>query len=218
MKSIRSVRIHATRLLVSALAAAALLLAPAAAQEAPVVDGSVGLYPGDIVRVQIWREPELSGEFQVDGHGIVTLPMIGEQRVTGLTLDEVRAQLTERFRVNIRNPTITVTPLRRVQVLGEVNRPGLYTLDPTVTLGGAIAMAMGANAQGDLRRIQIVRDGQTLLARVEADATLSDVDIRSGDQIFVGQKSWFVRHTPTLISTIVALPAAIATVVALLLR
>jgi protein involved in polysaccharide export with SLBB domain len=193
------------------IATTSLGVASVAAQEAESAR-DVGLHPGDLVRVAIWREPELSGEFIVDSRGVLTLPMIGEQQVTGLTLDEVQARLVERFRVNLRNPAIQITPLRRVEILGYVNRPGIYPVDPTISLSGAIAMAMGANPHGDLRRIRIVRGDQVLLARVSAEQTLAAVDIRSGDRIFVGEKSWFARNSPAVISAAVALPVTIATV------
>ena len=171
--------------------------------------GSVGVYPGDVVRVMIWREPDLGGEFAVDDRGVLTLPMIGEQSVAGLTVEELRAHLVDQYRVNLRNPSISVTPMRRVQILGEVNRPGQYNLEPTISLAGAIAMAMGANPQGDLNRIRIVRDGEVVVTRVSASETLTGVEIRSGDQIFVGQKSWFARNSVAAITAALMIPTAV---------
>lgn len=190
------------------LLALCLAAAPAGAQAGGELE-NVGLYPGDVVRVVIWREPDLGGEFTVDARGMLTLPMIGEQPVAGLTVEELRAELVERYRVNLRNPSIAITPMRRVQILGEVNRPGQYTLDPTTSLAGAIAMAMGANPQGDLNRIRIVRDGEVLAARVSAQETLTGVEIRSGDQIFVGQKSWLARNSVAAITAALMIPTAV---------
>src|SRR5690606_5535621 len=152
---------------------------------------SLTLKPGDIVRVEIWREEDLSGEFKINELGLVTLPLIGEKDVNGLTIQQLRDQLIAEYRVQLQNPSIIVTPLRQVHVLGEVNLPGMYAVDPTVTLAGAIALAGGASGQGDLRRIRIARDGAIIKNAVRAEQTLQRVDVRSGDQIFVDRRSWF---------------------------
>lgn len=167
-------------------------------------DAAVGLTPGDVLRVVIWREPDLSGEFIVDTDGVVTLPMIGVQRVTGIPLGQLRTRIMEQYRVNLRNPSISVTTLRRIQVLGQVNRPGLYNLDPTVTLSGAIATASGASPLGDLRRIRLVRNGKTFAARVGGNETLNTLDVRSGDQIYVGERSWIDRNSAFLVGALIS--------------
>jgi polysaccharide export outer membrane protein len=117
----------------------------------------VTLQPGDLVRAQIWREGDLSGDFLVDQNGIVTLPLFGEQRVTGIPIGELRTVLLQQYRVELRNPSINITPLRRVNELGEVTNPGLYPVDPTVSLVEVVAQAGGATELGDIRRIRIVR-------------------------------------------------------------
>jgi len=172
-------------------------------------DAAVGLTPGDVLRVVIWREPDLSGEFIVDPDGVVTLPMIGVQRVTGIPLGQLRTRIMAQYRVNLRNPSISVTTLRRIQVLGQVNRPGLYNLDPTVTLSGAIATASGASPLGDLRRIRLVRDGKTFAARVGGNETLNTLDVRSGDQIYVGERSWLDRNSAVLVGALLSTASAI---------
>ncbi|HYW06470.1 MAG TPA: polysaccharide biosynthesis/export family protein [Longimicrobium sp.] len=187
---------------------------PASAQTSAPASQVVSLGPGDVVKLVIWREEDLSGEFTVDANGVVTLPKIGEQRVAGIPVDQLRAQLVERFRAFLRNPSIVVIPLRRVQVLGEVRKPGLYTVDPTVTLAGAVALAEGATPDGDLGSIRIVRDGQLVTGRVTPGSTLSGVDIRSGDQIFVGKRSWISRNSPVLFG---ALLSVLTTAVAVIL-
>ncbi|HEY0021083.1 MAG TPA: polysaccharide biosynthesis/export family protein [Longimicrobium sp.] len=188
-------------LLVSALAA------PAAAQS--------GLLAGDVVRVAIWREEELSGEFPVGLDGNATFPLLGTRHVVGIPLDSLQAQLQDAYRVYLRNPAITVTPLRRVQVLGEVAKPGLYTVDATVSVAGAVATAGGATPAGDLRRIRLVRDGHVYSQRVSPETALSAADIRSGDQIFVGTRNWLERNGTLLVSVLLS---ATGIIVSLLTR
>ena len=173
------------------------------------------LLPGDILQIAIWREEELSGEFLVDERGIVTIPLIGERQVTEIPLAEVRDRLLEEYRVQLRNPSIVITPQRRVYVLGEVNKPGAYSVDPTVSLAGVVALAEGATPAGDLSRIRIVRNGTIVTGRLEPDASLVAADIRSGDQIFVARRGWIERNSTFLVSVMLSVPGIIASILAL---
>lgn len=158
----------------------------------------VTLAPGDMLRITVWREPDMSGDFLVDELGIVTLPLLGKINVREIPLANLRDTLIAAYSVQLRNPTITVTPLRRVFVLGEVAKPGLYPADPTVTLAGVIALAGGATPGGDLRRIRVVRDGSVIASRVTAGSTLGMTDIRSNDQVFVDRRGWLDRNSTLL--------------------
>lgn len=166
--------------------------------------GQLALRPGDLVRITIWREEDLSGEFPVGSDGTVVLPLLGERRVTDVSLTRLRESLLQDYRQQLRNPAIEITALRRINVLGEVNKPGLYEVDPTITLAGAIALAEGATSSGDLERIRVVRDGEVIRQRVGPGSTLQAIDIRSGDQIFVGQRSWFNRNSTFVVSLLLS--------------
>jgi protein involved in polysaccharide export with SLBB domain len=170
-----------------------------------------GLLAGDLLRVEIWREGDLSGEFLVDQNGDVILPLLGERHVTGMPIQELRASLLTEYRRELRNPSITITPLRRIYVLGEVNRPGLLSVDPTVSLAGVIALAGGANANGDLRRITVIRSGETVRENVTATRMLAQLDVRSGDQILVGRRSWFDRNSTFLVSAVLSVTSIVIT-------
>jgi protein involved in polysaccharide export with SLBB domain len=201
----------------SALARFALLLslvlAPAAAAAQASDTAVVTLRPGDLVRVQIYRETDLNGEFLVDEDGVVVLPLVGPQVVTGLPMRELRDRLVAAYREHLRNPSINITPLRRVNVLGEVQRPGVYAVDPTVSVADAVSMAGGATAMGDLRRIRIIRGGETLRDRVGAAETLRAIDIHSGDQVLVDRRSWFERNSTFVVSTVLSVTSIIIALV-----
>jgi len=154
----------------------------------------LALSPGDVVRISIWREPDLSGEFLVDEDGVVTLPLLGKRSVLNVPLSRLRDTLIADYGVQLRNPSVTITPLRRIYVLGEVARPGLYTVDPTISLAGAVALAGGATASGDLDRLRVARNGKVVLDRVAAGSSLSAVNIRSEDQVFVDRRGWLDRN------------------------
>lgn len=183
---------------------AALVLVPRLSH-AQADTAAVTLNPGDLVRVQIWREEDLSGEFLVDESGMVTLPLIGEKRVAGIPIRRLRTELLEAYRVHLRNASINITPLRRINVLGEVARPGLYPVDPTVSLAGVVALAGGATSTGDIRKIRIVRDGTVLMERAGAAETLNTLELRSGDQIFVDRRGWFDRNSTFVVSALLSI-------------
>lgn len=179
---------------------------PGAARSVPVT-----LLPGDLLQVEIWREEDLSGEFLIDQNGSVVLPMLGERQVTRVPIDVLRESLLAEYRRELRNPSITITPLRRVYMLGEVNEPGLLTIDPTVSLGGAIALAGGTNEVGDLRRIQVARDGEIVRDGVSPTNVIAMLDVRSGDQIIVGRRSWLDRNSTFLVSAMLSVTSIVIT-------
>jgi protein involved in polysaccharide export with SLBB domain len=160
------------------------------------------LLPGDALQIRIWLEPDLSGEFVVDEEGVVTLPMLGRISAVDLSIAELRALLIDRYTKELRNPSITVTPVRRVYVLGEVNRPGMYGLDPTASLASAVALAGGANREGDLRKLTLIRENETFLSGVDPMADLLSTGTRSGDQIFVERRSWLERNQQFVTTTV----------------
>jgi protein involved in polysaccharide export with SLBB domain len=195
---------------------ALLLLAPAAAR-AQTAGDQVVLRPGDLLRVAIWREADLSGDFQVDESGAVTLPMLGVRPVANLPMSQVREGLMREYLQQLRNPSITLTPLRRINILGEVQRPGVYPVDPTVTILGAVALAGGANLEGDLERIALTRAGTNIAQRLSLSESLDRLDVRSGDQIVVQRRSWASRNSGTVVASLISLFTALTTTVIVVL-
>lgn len=199
------------KLLPGLLALLALSASHAAAQTTDAAEGA-RLQPGDVIRVQIWREADLSGTFLVDGRGVVTLPLLGEWNVTDIPLDSLRDVLTEAYRVHLRNPSINVVPLRKLLVLGAVREPGPYEVDPTETIIGAIAQAGGVDPSGSLERVNIVRAGDTVVERIPIESTIAGLGLVSGDQIMVGERSWLSRNQSLVVSVLLAIPSAIFTI------
>ena len=193
------------------LVLAFLLLAPAAlaaqAGAAAPQPEAPTLEPGDVLKVAVWREEDLSGEFAVDENGNVTLPLLGERRVTGVPVPRLREELVAAYRAQLRNPSITITPLRRVNVLGEVNRPGLYPVDLTVSLSELIGIAGGVSQNGDPGRVRVLRGGQVVHDRIPVEAGLTQTGIRSGDQVVVGRRSWIDRNSATLVASLISVLA-----------
>lgn len=192
------------------------LLLPAGALQgqaagAASAEERITLFPGDILQIEVWREPDLGGVFLVNDRGTVVLPLIGEMAVTGTPVPQLRDSLLSAYRRELRNASINITPLRRIYVLGEVNKPGLLNVDPTVSLAGVIALAGGANPQGDIRRIQIARNGEVMQWEIAPTDALTQLDVRSGDEIVVGRRSWFDRNSTFLVSALLSATSILIT-------
>jgi protein involved in polysaccharide export with SLBB domain len=179
------------------------------AASVPAGEFAEPLRPGDVVRLRVWREPDLSGDFPVDESGQVVLPMLGPVSVLAISRDSLRRALLSSYATYLKNPSIEVVLLRRVNVLGAVRNPGLYPVDPTMTVADALALAGGPSPDGKRDRIELLRGGDRVVVKLEPTARLGDTPIRSGDQLFVPERSWISRNQGVLIGTATALTALI---------
>lgn len=175
------------------LLAIALLLGTSAAAQQPVTEDR--LRPGDLIRLKIWQEPELSGDFVIDAGGEVVLPKVGTMQVLGESAEALEDRIVAAYSQFLQHQSIDVTLLRRVQVLGAVRNPGLYPVDATMTISDALALAGGATTDGRPDRVELVRGGKTIEGRLGPDTRLSGSAIQSGDQLFVPERSWLARNT-----------------------
>ena len=171
--------------------------------------------PGDLIQVVVWREEDLTGEFLVDRSGRVVLPRIGRWEVTGETEPSLEERLASALGEDLRHATVDVTVLRRIQVLGAVTTPGLYTLDSTMTLGDALAMAGGVNPTGQQDRIDIIRGNERHVIELDETRSLTGLTIRSGDSIYIPQKNWFVRNYPAVFAGLSSRAGVVALIVSL---
>jgi polysaccharide export outer membrane protein len=163
--------------------------------------GPLTLRPGDIVKVQVFGHEELSGEFPVDENTNLILPIVGEFSVSGLSVAEVRAKIRREFGQLYTQSFVAITPLFRVAVLGEVQRPGLYSVDPTMTIYDVVAQAGGTTRQATENQMRLLRAGQAysfgLQAQSVARSTMRELGIRSGDQLIIprkalSQEAWYI--------------------------
>lgn len=182
----------------SFLAVALCLIAGTAQAQTPVPSSAVRmdtLRVGDVLKLWIWREEDLSGEFPVPESGVVVLPKIGARRVVGQPTAELKSSLITEYQKYLRNPAIEITFLRRVNVLGAVNEPGVFSLDETMTVAHALALAGGARPDGQSDQVQLYRDGEKLVGRISQRTRIADLQIRSGDQLFVPERGWVARNS-----------------------
>lgn len=191
-------------LLLLAVCLAATATSAPAQSSAPAAAPSDNPRPGDIVRLTIWREPDMSGEFRIDENGVVVLPRLGRMRVVDDSPEVLERKLVREYERFLQHSSIDVTLLRRVQVLGAVRNPGLYPVDATMSVADALALAGGATSEGNPRRVQLVRDGERIGVKLNADTPLASAQIRSGDQLFVPERSWYIRNSGVVAAALTA--------------
>jgi polysaccharide export outer membrane protein len=154
---------------------------PAAATEALADPRLETLGMGDMVRVTVFRNPDLTTEARVSERGTILFPMIGEVPVAGLSASQAGSRIAEKLKAGryVVNPEVTVSIAqmnsRQVSVLGNVNKPGRYPIDAVnVRLTDLIATAGG-----------IAAPGSELVTIVSANRKKTDVDLaamfRNGD-------------------------------------
>ena len=102
----------------AALAPASGLAQVGGTQDTVSVAGREIIRPGDTIRLRVWREPDLSGDFAVDVGAVATLPRLGPVQVGSMTPDSLRRYVLTEFAKYLRNPTVEVTVLRRSRSWG----------------------------------------------------------------------------------------------------
>lgn len=155
------------------------------------------LGPLDVLRVNVFRVPDLSGEYQVDAFGNLDLPLVGKFSVRDLGPDQLATLLEQKYGAKyLQNPEITVrvvgTNRTSVTVEGGVNSPGIFALPGRTSLLGAVALARGVNSEtGNPKRVAIFRkrDGKTQAAAFDLVAIrrgeMADPVVYPGDTIVV---------------------------------
>lgn len=153
--------------------------------------------PGDVLQIRVWPDTALSGEFPVEESGLVYLPILGGLEAGGMPLGELRKVLRERYGEAMKAPVVTVTPLFRVSVLGAVQRPGLYQVDPSQTLFDVVSLAGGFREGAREDRIRVIRGDRVLEINakraLETGEALLGLNLQSGDRIVVPERGWNIR-------------------------
>jgi len=151
--------------------------------EPKVATSDYALQPGDVVRVQIFQEPQLDREVRVSQKGEIFLPLVGRIEVKDQALSGIERTVTQLYaRDYLVNPQVNVTVMeyqvRTVNVIGAVNSPQAiqYPPEQTLTLVDAISRAGGFNRFADRKRVRLTRtglDGRPVNQTINADELLN---------------------------------------------
>lgn len=179
---------------------------------------SVGvLRPGDAVKIAVFRDPELTGEYLIDSRGQLQIPGLGVIQAAGLDPDQLKTSIRQALiQLGTTNPQIAVQPLVRVSVLGEVRSPALYPVDPGISLIQLLTIAGGPTPNANLRRTRVVREGRVFEVDLESALTGSAsgrVVLYSNDVVVVPKKTGFTRETLQFVLGLTTTALSIATLI-----
>lgn len=145
---------------------------------------------GDLIRITVYNEADLSMEVRIGLSGVISYPLLGELPVAGLSPQKLEENLVQKLDNYLVSPSaiVTIVEYRPFYVTGEVSKPGSYAFHPGLTIDKAISIAGGFTERASKSKITVVRDapeGGTKSQEVKG-AKLSDV-VNPGDVITVDQ-------------------------------
>jgi polysaccharide export outer membrane protein len=178
-------------LFVAACATTTPSAASSASGEQVVQQQAVGAYAlgnGDQLRITVFGQPDLSGQFEVDGTGSISMPLIGQVEALGLTTPQLENRIVEMLDGDyVLNPRVSaeVINYRPYYILGEVNRPGEYPYNSGLTVVNAVAAAGGWTYRARKNVVYIKSVGSNAEQAIEL--TTSTV-VQPGDTIRIAER------------------------------
>lgn len=170
-----------------------------AAEEAPPVGLADGYHigPGDLLDVMVWKNSDLSQRIPVRPDGGISLPLLGETAVAGMTVAQLTEELRTRYAKYIADPVLSVSVQQvgsmQIYVIGQVKAPGMFTLNSNIDVLQALAKAAGLTpfAEGDDIKIFRKQDGKTEIFPFDYEDVVrgrhleQNIDLKRGDVIVV---------------------------------
>ena len=155
--------------------------------------------PGDVLRINVYQNDDLTREARVSESGLITFPLLGQVTVSGLTISQVEASIAEGLKKGnfIRQPQVGVLLVQvrgnQASVLGMAARPGRYPIEVNgMKLSQLLALAGGVAAGGsEIVTLSGVRDGQPYRQRVDVSVLftggtpMDDPLVLNGDTLYV---------------------------------
>ncbi len=163
------------------------------------------LTPGDIIRITVFKNPDLSVEARVSESGAIGYPLIGSVQVSGLTLPGAERKIAQMLRDGgfVLNPQVNILLTQavgnQIAVLGEVNKPGRYPIEGSGGhLSGMLAMAGGIASSGsDVVIVTGLRGGKPFRREIDviklsqSGNAAEDIELAGGDTLFVNRAPQF---------------------------
>jgi protein involved in polysaccharide export with SLBB domain len=166
-------------------------------------DGSVQvLNPGDGIRITFYNIPEkISGDYFIQQDGHIQLPYLGMITTSNRDYNDIIVEVVTKYDSLYKNPELSVQPLLRINILGEVKNPGYYVVTDVEKLSGIIALAGGETGDAELDEIYILRNNEVMEIGSEVVyENGEDLRLVSGDRVFVPRRSWLGRNTGLVFS------------------
>ncbi|MGC1870118.1 MAG: polysaccharide biosynthesis/export family protein [Acidobacteriaceae bacterium] len=165
---------------------------------APSMGAHYRIGADDVLTVNVWHEPEVSRNVPVRPDGKISLPLVGDVQAAGLTPTQLKTELEARFSKFLTNPDVSVIVAeirsQRINVLGQVLRPGTYALIPPMNVIDAVATAGGLREFAKPNKMYVLRTlptGQVERIKVQYNNVLKgkrgseDVTLQTRDTVVV---------------------------------
>jgi len=149
---------------------------------------------GDRIALTVEGPQNISDTVLVRDGLILRLPGLGDISLAGVKRADAQKYLTQQISKFIRDPIVHATPLVRIAVLGQVGRPGFYTMPSDVLLSDVVMRAGGPTGTADLSRTVVKRGSEDVISKeqvanaLSSGMTLDQLHIAPGDQMVVGEK------------------------------
>jgi polysaccharide export outer membrane protein len=134
---------------------------PIFAQDTGDPSNAYAVLPGDVLQISVWKEPDLQMEVLVRPDSAFSFPLAGDISTKGLSVVDLQAELAQRLSRYISNPVVTISVSQvlgnKIYVIGQVNKPGDFVVNPQVDVMQALSMAGGLTAFADTNDIKILR-------------------------------------------------------------
>jgi protein involved in polysaccharide export with SLBB domain len=179
-----------------------------------------GFQVGDRILLRVAGEAQLTDTFTVMAGPALMLPVVGSVSLAGVRRDSVEKVLAEAIAKYFRDPLVHARALVRVAVLGEVVRPGFYAVPSDMLVPDVLMAAGGPTPTAQVDHLRVMRGNVELLPVDSAKKalaeglTLTQIGIRSEDQ-FIVPRAADSERTLRIVSTLVAIPVAILTILLL---
>jgi polysaccharide biosynthesis/export protein len=145
--------------------ASAAVAAPPAASTGALADSTYTVKAGDTLLVSVWKEPDLQGPVLVRPDGMFSFPLAGQLDARNKSVAELQQELTIKLKKFISDPVVTVSIQEikgnKVYVIGQVQKPGDFVVNPRVDVMQALSMAGGTTPFAALGDIMILRRTDT---------------------------------------------------------
>ncbi|HEY1473063.1 MAG TPA: polysaccharide biosynthesis/export family protein [Pseudolabrys sp.] len=154
---------------------------------ARVSDGPYVLGPGDRLRIKVYSDPDMSGEYEINSTGAISLPLVGNVKALGLTTRQLEQAIAERMKGKVANEphvSVEMAAYAPFYVYGEVKKAGEYQYHIGLTVADAIATAGGLTYRADEHKISLRRAGSNSEQVVSLQVP---VKVYPGDNIRVGE-------------------------------
>ncbi len=153
------------------------------------------LNPGDGVRIIFLNiTDQITGDYYIQQDGNLQLPFIGLVRTTNIDYKDIRLNIFNKYSELYKDPALTIQPLIRINIMGEVRTPGYYYVTDIEKMTGILALAGGVTGAAATDDIYIIRNDQEIQLKksevIEKGNTAADLGLQSGDRIFIPRSFW----------------------------